>query len=342
MLVLDGSQGEGGGQILRSALALSLATGTPFRIENIRAGRPRPGLMRQHLTAVEAAAAVGGAQISGAAVGSRSVTFAPTGVKAGAYAFSVGTAGSATLVLQTVLPSLLTANGPSTLVLEGGTHNPSSPPFDFLAKSFLPLVTRMGAPVEATLERPGFYPAGGGRFHVKVTPAKALAPLVLEQRGEVRARRVRAVVANLPRAVGERELTRFAARTHWDSSAFSLEAVPNSVGPGNVLIAEVESEHVTEVFTGFGEKQVRAETVANTCADEVLAYLATDAPVGAHLADQLVLLLALSGEGSFRTTKPTKHTRTQLDVIRPFLKTAIACTEENDGVTWRIEARRKG
>jgi RNA 3'-terminal phosphate cyclase (ATP) len=297
--------------------------------------------MRQHLTAVEAAAAVGGAQISGATVGSRSVTFAPTGVKAGEYAFSVGTAGSATLVLQTVLPSLLTADRPSTLVLEGGTHNPSSPPFDFLAKAFLPLVARMGARVEATLERPGFYPAGGGRFHVKVTPTKRLAPLVLEQRGEVRARRVRAVVANLPRAVGERELNRFAARTHWDSSALSLEVVPNSVGPGNVLIAEVESEQVTEVFTSFGEKQVRAETVANVCADEVLAYLATDAPVGAHLADQLLLLLAVAGQGTFRTVPPTRHTRTQLEVIPRFLSTALSCTEDSGG-SWRITAEQKG
>jgi len=341
MIALDGSEGEGGGQILRSALALSLVTGTPFRIDNIRAGRPRPGLMRQHLTAVEAAAAVGAAQTSGAAVGSRSLAFAPTAVKPGEYAFSVGTAGSATLVLQTVLPALLTAERPSSLVLEGGTHNPTSPPFDFLAKAFLPLVGRMGARVEATLERPGFYPAGGGRFRVTIAPAKALAPLVLEQRGTIHARRVRAVVANLPRAVGERELHRFAARTHWDSSAFSLEVVPNPLGPGNVLIVEVESEHVTEVFTGFGEKQVRAETVANTCADEVLAYLATDAPVGPHLADQLVLLLALAGEGAFRTTTPTMHTRTQLDVLRRFLGTEIVCAEEAGGLTWRFDARGK-
>ena len=341
MLVLDGSQGEGGGQILRSALALSLTTGTPFRIENIRAGRPRPGLMRQHLTAVEAAAAVGAAQTSGAAVGSRSLTFAPTTVKPGEYAFSVGTAGSATLVLQTILPGLLTAVRPSSLVLEGGTHNPSSPPFDFLAKAFLPLVNRMGARVEATLERPGFYPAGGGRFRVTVTPTKALGPLVLEQRGTIHVRRVRAVVANLPRAVGERELNRFAARTQWDPSAFSLEVVSNPVGPGNVLIAEVESEHVTEVFTGFGEKQVRAETVANVCADEVAAYMATDAPVGPHLADQLVLLLAVAGQGTFRTMPPTKHTRTQLDVIGYFLGPVISCTEESGG-TWRVVAARKG
>jgi len=342
MIALDGSQGEGGGQILRSALALSLVTGTPFRIDDIRAGRPRPGLMRQHLTAVQAAAAVGQAETSGAAVGSRSLTFAPTAVKPGDYTFSVGTAGSATLVLQTVLPSLLTADRASTLVLEGGTHNPSSPPFDFLAKAFLPLVCQMGPRLEATLEQPGFYPAGGGRFRVTVAPAKTLAPLELEHRGALRSKRLRAVVASLPRAIGERELQRFIARTHWDSSTVSLEAVRSSPGPGNVLMAEIESEHVTEVFTGFGERQVRAETVANVCADEVLSYLATDAPVGPHLADQLVLLLALAGQGTFRTTTPTKHTHTQLAVIPRFVDTRITCTEETGGGTWRVVAGKKG
>jgi len=342
MIALDGSEGEGGGQILRSALALSLVTGTPFRIDNIRAGRLRPGLMRQHLTAVEAAAAVGGARITGAAVGSRGLTFTPGAVKAGTYAFSVGTAGSATLVLQTVLPALLTAGGPSSLALEGGTHNPASPPFDFLAKAFLPIVHGMGARVEAALERPGFYPAGGGRFRVTVAPARALAPLVLEQRGAIVARRVRAVVANLPRAVGERELGRFTARTHWDASAVALEVVRDPVGPGNALMAEIECEHVTEVFTAFGEKQVRAETVADRCADEVLAYLAADAPVGPHLADQLVLLLALAGGGVFRTTAPTRHTRTQLEIIGRFLGPVVSSTQEAGGATWRFEAGGKG
>ena len=269
------------------------------------------------------------------------MTFAPTAVKPGDYTFSVGTAGSATLVLQTVLPSLLTADGPSTLVLEGGTHNPSSPPFDFLAKAFLPLVGRMGPRVEATLERPGFYPAGGGRFRVTVAPTKALAPLELEQRGALRveacARRRRQLAARHRRARASSGSSR--GRTGTPSSV-SLEAVRSSPGPGNVLIAEIESEHVTEVFTGFGEKQVRAETVANVCADEVLAYLATDAPVGPHLADQLVLLLALAGQGTFRTTMPTKHTHTQLDVIPRFLGTRISCLEETGG-TWRVVAKQK-
>jgi RNA 3'-terminal phosphate cyclase (ATP) len=205
----------------------------------------------------------------------------------------------------------------------------------------LPFVNRMGPQVEATLDRPGFYPAGGGRFRVALTPAKALAPLVLETRGAVHGRRVRAVVASLPRAIAERELAQFVARTHWDSSTVAIEVVANPVGPGNVLIAELESEHVTEVFTGFGEKQVRAESVANACADEVLTYLASDAPVGPHLADQLVLLLALAGEGTFRTTAPTMHTRTQLEVIGRFLGPVVSCADEGDGV-WRVRAARKG
>jgi RNA 3'-terminal phosphate cyclase (ATP) len=336
MLVLDGSEGEGGGQILRSALALSLVTGTPFRIDNIRAGRPRPGLMRQHLTAVEAAATVGGAEVDGAAVGSRSVFFRPGRVRGGDYHFSVGTAGSATLVLQTILPALITAAEPSTLVLEGGTHNPHSPPFDFLAAAYLPLLGRMGPRVQATLERPGFYPAGGGRLRVTVAPAARLTPLTLDQRGALVGRRARAVVANLPRSIADREVARLARRlADWPRDAFSTEERAGSAGPGNVVLVELQSEQVTEVFTGFGEKNVRAETVADQVADEVRAHLASEMPVGPHLADQLVLLLALARGGSFRTCPPTLHTRTQLAVVPRFLGPVVHGIEEASG-RWRF------
>jgi RNA 3'-terminal phosphate cyclase (ATP) len=336
MLVLDGSEGEGGGQILRSALALSLVTGTPFRIDNIRDGRPLPGLMRQHLTAVEAAATVGRAELEGAAVGSRSVSFRPARTRGGDYQFSVGTAGSATLVLQTVLPALITAAEPSTLVLEGGTHNPNSPPFEFLAAAYLPLVGRMGPQVQATLERSGFYPAGGGRLRVTIAPAPRLAPLALDERGPIVARRARAVVANLPRSIAEREIVRLGGRLQgWESPAFTVEERAGSPGPGNVVLVELQSEHLTEVFTGFGEKNVRAETVADRVADEVLEYLAGELPVGPHLADQLVLLLALARGGSFRTTAPTLHTRTQLSVVPRFLGPVVSGTEEAPG-HWRF------
>jgi RNA 3'-terminal phosphate cyclase (ATP) len=336
MLVLDGAEGEGGGQILRSALALSLVTGTPFRIDNIRAGRPRPGLMRQHLTALQAAAAVGGAVIDGAEVGSRSVLFRPRRARGGDYHFSVGTAGSATLVLQTVLPALITAAEPSTLVLEGGTHNPASPPFDFLAIAYLPLLARMGPRVQATLERSGFYPAGGGRLRVTVAPVANLTPLVLDERGVPLARRARAVVANLPRSIAEREIARLARRLEgWESAAFSIEERAGA-GPGNVVMIELQAEQVTEVFTGFGEKSVRAETVADGVADEALAYLASGLPVGPHLADQLVLLLALARGGTFRTSTPTPHTRTQLAVVPRFLGPVVASAQEAPG-RWRFE-----
>jgi RNA 3'-terminal phosphate cyclase (ATP) len=334
MLVLDGSQGEGGGQILRSALSLSLLTGTPFRIDNIRAGRPRPGLMRQHLTAVQATAAIGGAEVSGAEVGARSVVFRPGKVRGGDHTFSVGTAGSTTLVLQTVLPALILAAEPSTLLLEGGTHNPSSPPFEFLTRTFLPLLARMGPRVEAVLERPGFYPAGGGRLRVQVNPCAKLEPLVLEERGPILGQRGRAVVSNLPGSIAEREVGRLAERLSWEPGAFSIVRV-DAAGPGNIVIVEVESAAVTEVFVGFGEKHLQAELVADHAAREASEYLAAGVPVGPHLADQLVLPLALAGGGSFRTMAPTNHTRTQLTVVQRFLEASPRMTEVGDG-SWRF------
>jgi len=324
MLTIDGSRGEGGGQILRSSLALALATGTPFRIERIRAGRARPGLMRQHLTALEAATAVGDASVEGAAIGSREVVFRPGRVRAGTYRFAVGTAGSAGLVLQTVLLPLATAGAPSALALEGGTHNPHAPPFDFLAGAFLPLLRRMGARVEARLERAGFYPAGGGRMAIEIGEALALTPLDLPTRGTTLRRRARALVSRLPRQIGDRELAVVRSRLGW--AADELEVVvlgEGMAGPGNVLLLEIESAHVTEVFTGFGEVGVRAEAVAEQAAQEARSYLAADVPVGPHLADQLLLPLALAGGGRFRTVPLTRHATTNIEVIRQFLGRSI-------------------
>src|SRR4030095_11432506 len=209
MITIDGSFGEGGGQILRTSLGLSLVTGQPFRIDKIRAGRRNPGLLRQHLTAVKAAAKIGQAEVTGVNIGSTQLTFSPGRVAAGCYQFAVGTAGSATLVLQTVLPALLISEDQdreTRLTLEGGTHNPFAPPFDFMTKAFLPLLERMGAQIEARLERYGFYPAGGGRFEIVIRPAKALVPIELNERGKILNRRATALVAHLPRGIAEREL----------------------------------------------------------------------------------------------------------------------------------------
>lgn len=341
MLEIDGARGEGGGQILRSALALSLVTGTPFRIVNVRAGRKRPGLMRQHLTAVLAATEVGGARVAGAEVGSRELTFEPGRVRAGEYRFSVGTAGSATLVLQTVFPALALAGGPSTVTVEGGTHNPMAPPFDFLARAFLPLVGRMGPRATAVLERPGFFPAGGGRFRVAIEPARTFERLELRERGEIRARRATAVVALLARSIAERELKQVQSRLGWDASTLRIEHVAEAVGPGNVVTVELESEQVTEVFTGFGERGVSAERVGSAVADEAREYLAAGVPVGRHLADQLLLPMALGEGGVFRTMKPSGHTRTHVELLRMFLGSEIQVREAGERA-WEIEvpARR--
>src|SRR5512139_2446224 len=237
-LHIDGSQGEGGGQILRTSLSLSMTTGRPIVIENIRSRRRKPGLMRQHLAAVEAARDLCRAHVSGAELGSGHLRFEPVPVRPGSYRCAIGTAGSACLVLQTVLPALLTAAGPSHLTLEGGTHNPLAPPFDFLERVYLPAVCRMGPRVGAILERHGFYPGGGGRFAVEVAPSQELRPLELIEVGSIRARAARAIVSKLPLHIAERELAVVRERLGWSEEECRIETV-EAHGPGNVLLLEV-------------------------------------------------------------------------------------------------------
>ena len=336
MLTIDGSSGEGGGQILRTALALSLVTAKPFRIENIRAGRKNPGLLRQHLTAVNAATEISRAEVTGAAIGSRELTFAPGSVVSGNYAFAVGTAGSTTLVLQTVLPALLIASGKSKLILEGGTHNPFAPPFDFLEKSFLPLINRMGPRVTAELERPGFYPAGGGRMSVTIEPATRLDRLDLPARGEVLARRARAVVANLPISIAERELKVIARKLSWPREFTTAESIERSPGPGNVVIIEIECEQVTEVFTGFGERSLRSEAVAEKAVQQARRYIGSEAAVGEYLADQLLIPMSMAGGGSFNTLPLSRHATTNIEVIGRFLEVRIEASQSADRV-WKVD-----
>ena len=332
-VVIDGSQGEGGGQILRSSLALSLVTGRPFRIDGIRAKRPKPGLLRQHLTAVRAAAAIGSAQVTGDELGSTALTFVPGPVRGGDYTFNVGSAGSTTLVLQTVLPALAVATAASRLTIEGGTHNLASPPFDFLAVTFAPLLRRMGVGLELALEAPGFYPAGGGRIVAAFEPAARLQPLTLLDRGPV-ALRARALVACLPEQIAKRELRIVRQRFGLDREASVIENVAGASGPGNVLLIELASPEVTEVVTGFGRKGVPSETVAGDACDEAEAYLQAGVPVGTHLADQLLLPMALAGGGAFRTLAPTPHTVTNADVIGRFLDVPIRL-EADGGAAYR-------
>lgn len=328
MIELDGSQGEGGGQILRTALSLSMITGTPFRIERIRAGRGKPGLLRQHLTAVNAAAAICGAHVEGAVLASQALSFAPGPIRGGEYRFAIGSAGSCTLVLQTVLPALWFADAPSMVWVSGGTHNGAAPPADFLARVWLPLLARMGLAMELEVLRHGFYPAGGGELRVSVAPTAGLQPLDLLDRGELQAVRATAIVAGVAAEVAKRELAVLAEVLTPALGEFeqNLRGLPSREGPGNALLLELAYAGLTELFTAFGEKGVAAELVATRLAQEVLAYHASTAAVGEYLADQLVLPLALAGRGSFTVSHVSQHLQTNIAVIEKFLPVAFTLT----------------
>ncbi|GFZ85913.1 RNA 3'-terminal phosphate cyclase [Dyella caseinilytica] len=334
MIEIDGS--AGGGQLLRTALSLSMVTATPFTMTGIRAKRSRPGLMRQHLTAIDAARQVSDAAVLGAEPGSQMLTFIPQAIRAGDYHFPIGTAGSTTLVLQTVLPALIRAHKGSSIRLEGGTHNPLAPPADFLIDAFAPVLAKMGVQTDIRLDRHGFYPAGGGVIDVNIQPAQVLKPLQLIERGQLRAVSAKALVSSISSSVAERELKIVARRLSLSDSAMRLQQIKPPIGPGNALIIRVESEHITECFTAFGERGVSAEQVAERVCEEVQRYIKADVAVGAQMADQLLLPFALAGGGSFTTTAPTDHSRTNASLIEKFLPVNIDFVELRPA-TWKVE-----
>ena len=269
LIEIDGSEGEGGGQILRTALGLSIVTGKPFRITRIRARRSKPGLLRQHLCGVLAARDIAWATVEGAQLGSQELAFWPTANRAGRYHFAIGTAGSTALVLQAILPALLTAAGESEVVLEGGTHNPNAPGFEFLASAYAPLLSRMGAGLALDLERRGFYPAGGGRVTARVRPARHWQPLHLTGSMPEKQWRATAVLSALERNIGERELAALRKRLpglRAEHCQLVFEA--QARGPGNALLLEATGENgVVEVFSGIGQRGVSAEQVAEAVTD---------------------------------------------------------------------------
>lgn len=331
MIIIDGSEGEGGGQVVRNACALSLITGQPFRIINARGGREKPGLMRQHVTAVEAACAIGGADCDGLTVGTSEIELRPGEVAPGDYRFAVGTAGSTGLVLQTVLMPLLLADGASRLVLEGGTHNMLAPPFEFIARSFLPIINRMGPRVEARLVRHGFYPRGGGRIEIDIAPAP-LKPIDCIDRGTLIDRSATAFVAGLPFDIANREIK--VAREEladWPEHAFAVRELPEEQGPGNILMFEAAFEHVTEIVSGFGQLGVSAERLAVRAAGRMSGYLASSAFAGPYLQDQLLLPFALARGGAFTSVKLSQHSLTAIDVIERFLGVRPTIAQREDG-----------
>ena len=319
MINIDGSEGEGGGQVLRNACALSLVTGEPFTIEKIRAGRDQPGLMRQHLTAIEAACTIGGADCEGLQLGSNRIVFKPGSVTPGDYRFAVGTAGSTALVLQTVLVPLALADKPSHLVIEGGTHASMAPPFDFIAKCFLPILERMGPRVSARIKRHGFFPRGGGRIDIDIDPSP-LRRIECIERGELRERSGMVVHASLGDGKIAQRIRKAALKVlpDWEEAMIAIRDLPADQGPGVAVTLDAAYKHVTEVVSGFGKLGLSAERIGTTAGKRMAGYEASDAFAGPYLQDQLLLPMAVAGGGAFTSVKVSQHTRTAADIIARF------------------------
>ncbi len=337
---LDGSRGEGGGQILRSALALSVITGRPFTIERIRAGRAKPGLRLQHLACVRAAARLCGAEVRGDEVSSQRLSFSPGPELVEALEIDIGSAGSVALVVQTILPPALLARHPVRATITGGTHNPMAPSLDFLIEVFAPLLRAMGGDVALELSRHGFAPAGGGVATMTTAPSQ-LGALELIAAGEVVRRRATCVTARLPTHVAERELAAARAQLGWDADECEVRDVPAD-GPGNALLLYAErAGGGRELVTGLGERGLRAETVAERAASELRRWLDAEVPVGEHLADQLLLPMALGGGGRFRCAEPSSHLTTNIDTLEAFLPARRPVVRQ-DGASWIVEVPPPG
>lgn len=338
-LELDGAYGEGGGQVLRTALTLAVLTQQPLHLYNIRAGRPSPGLAPQHLTTVLAAAKLCQAEVEGARLGSTELWFTPTTTpQAGAYMFDVsqvargGSAGSVTLIFQTVLLPLVYAAGPSQVTLKGGTHVPWSPSYDYIVHVFLPTLGRMGVRATCHLDAWGMYPAGGGQMRVEIDPlppgengSQTLTPLTLLERGPLRRVGGQGVALNLPADIAQRLANR--ANNVLRSRGVQAEMMPRRVGgpgigAGIFLVAEYK--HTAAGFAALGAKGKPADQVADEACDDLLAHHTTGAAVDPHLADQLLLPMALAaGPSAFQTSQVTQHLLTNAYMIQQFLAVNI-------------------
>ncbi len=341
MIEIDGSHGEGGGQILRTALSLSCLFGKPFKILDIRKGRKKPGLMPQHLTAVRAAGMISGAKISGDSLGSTELSFFPEKVRGGDFMFDIGTAGSVSLVFQTLLPALLFSGQNSTLILKGGTHVPFSPSFHYLSDVFAPALRKIGIGVKLDIESYGFYPKGGGRVRAGILTAKALNPLTLLERGPLIGLKGHSGVANLPLSIAERQLKAFTEKVFESAGAISFPMEIDiidapSFGQGTFIFAAAGCENCAAGFGALGERGKRAEAVGAEAAKEFMDYYSSGAALDPHLADQIVLYLSLaSGEASFTTSCITSHLLTNLRTISLFHKFDYS-VEGEEGVPGKV------
>jgi RNA 3'-terminal phosphate cyclase (ATP) len=334
LLAIDGAHGEGGGQILRTALALSCATGQGFTMTRVRAGRIRPGLRPQHVAAVRAAGLICGARLGGVFEGSPDLRFEPSDPSPGDFRFEIGTAGATSLVAQTVLPPLATCGAASRVEITGGTHVPASPSFEYLSRHWASAVEALGLRVGCTLEKAGFYPPGGGeiRCGVEAWAGRPVA-LRLEKRGRLLAVKGVSSACRIKGSVAERQRDAAAARL-WEALRIEAEwevASPPSASPGSFLFLEASFEAGRAAFGVIGERRVRPEALGDALARRFLALLDGEGAVDAHLADQLAVPLALAGGGGLVTTgEVTAHLETVGAVLRQF------------GIAARVHGRRGG
>ena len=339
-LIIDGAHGEGGGQILRSALSLSAITGSPVRIEKLRANRKKPGLAAQHLTSVRAAAMLCDAEVKGAELGSQTLQFIPRKpVRAGDYFLDVaqaregGSAGAVILVLQTLLPPLALARGVSTVMLRGGTHVDMSPSYDYVHDVWLPTLARMGVRAELSLVRSGWYPVGRGEVRLRIEGAEKLLPLYLEHRGPLRAVTGRALVANLPAHICERMATHARYLLEQAGMAAEIETVVMKAAcPGAGLYLTAHYENSLAGFGAQGKRGKPAEQVAEEACFALLQHYRSGAALEQHLADQLILPAALCrGESIFGVERISPHLVTNAWVVERFGLARIDIVPAADG-----------
>ncbi|HEX9593245.1 MAG TPA: RNA 3'-terminal phosphate cyclase [bacterium] len=344
-ITIDGAYGEGGGQVLRMALALAAATGRPLGMERIRARRRRPGLAAQHLTAVRAAAAVCEAEVRGDALGSTTIDFLPGGPpRGGDYAFDVaaaregGSAGAATLVLQTVVPLLGLAAGASTVTVRGGTHVPWSPPFDYARDVWLPVLARFGIHAELELLRWGWYSAGGGEIRARIRGrgdegGSPDARVDLTERGTLRKVWGRAVAADLPAHIPQRMADR--AWGLLTETGVGIDVRPERVraaSPGTGIFLVAEYEHVRAGFSALGRRGRPAEEVAEEAVHALLDHHRSGASVDDHLGDQLILPAALAQvETTYTVAHPTAHLTTAAWLVEQFGLAGITLAQGTEG-----------
>ena len=327
---IDGRYGEGGGQILRTSLALASLLRKPLEIHHIRGGRKKPGLRPQHLMAVKAMASITGGKVIGDESGSMHLFFEPGQIKAGRYSFDVGTAGSTSLVLQTMIPALLFANGVSRVLITGGTHVPWSPCFHYLGEVFAPALAKMGKALALDIERWGWYPKGGGKIKAGVSPVSRLRSTEHAQRGELKEIRVLSAVSNLPMSIGERQRDQLIRRFHSHGFTTPRVEIVNapSLGTGTLVFLASSFQGGRAGFSSLGQKGKRAEEVADDACSDLFQFLASDAAVDEHLADQLILYMALAkGRSSVVTERITTHLKTNMWVVEQFLPVTFRADE---------------